>query len=56
MSLLWVLNMSDGNSDLLDIAERSGLPYDIIWKAAQVLSEHGLVKLTVARKFETDTA
>jgi aminopeptidase-like protein len=46
MSLLWVLNMSDGKSDLLHIAERSGLPYDRIRKAAGVLSEHGLVGLS----------
>ena len=46
MSLLWVLNMSDGKSDLLDIAERSGLQYDWIRKAAAVLTDRGLLGLS----------
>ena len=29
MSLLWVLNLSDGNHSLLDIAERSGYEFTI---------------------------
>lgn len=40
---LWVLNLSDGDHSLLDIAERSGLPFSEIRKAADVLREGGLL-------------
>jgi len=40
---LWVLNMSDGEHSLLDIAERSGLPFSAILSAAQLLRETGLL-------------
>jgi aminopeptidase-like protein len=42
---LWVLNMSDGNHSLLDIAERSGLPFSILNDAADLLSSNGLLEL-----------
>ncbi|CAO5181192.1 putative polysaccharide biosynthesis protein with aminopeptidase-like domain [Frankia sp. AiPs1] len=38
MALLWVLNLADGTRSLLDIAERSGLPFDTIAEAAQALA------------------
>ncbi len=41
---LWVLNFSDGNHDLLDIAEKSGLSFDIIAEAATILEKHDLLK------------
>jgi aminopeptidase-like protein len=44
LAMLWVLNLSDGNSSLLDIAEKSGLLFDTINGAAKVLLEHGLLK------------
>jgi aminopeptidase-like protein len=34
---LWVLNLSDGQNSLLDIAERSGLPFSAIEDAAELL-------------------
>ena len=37
MALLWVLNLSDGQHTLLDIAERSGLEFDLIKSAADAL-------------------
>ena len=40
---LWVLNLSDGEHSLLDIAERSGLPFFRISEAASVLSQAGLL-------------
>lgn len=40
---LWVLNLSDGEHSLLDIAERSGLQFGAIHAAAQLLSENGLL-------------
>jgi aminopeptidase-like protein len=41
--LLWVLNLSDGEHDLLAIAERSGLPFAAVADAAEALVEAGLV-------------
>lgn len=40
---LWVLNFSDGAHSLLDIAERSGLPFSAIRAAADSLTEAGLL-------------
>jgi len=40
---LWVLNFSDGERSLLDIAERSGLPFEAIRDAADLLCENGLL-------------
>jgi aminopeptidase-like protein len=44
MAILWVLNLSDGNHTLLDIAERSGMPFDVIKTAADALLEHDLLE------------
>jgi aminopeptidase-like protein len=44
LALLWVLNLSDGNNSLLDIAERSSLRFEAIKEAADVLSESGLLQ------------
>ncbi len=43
-AMLWVLNQSDGEHGLLDIAERSGLVFDTIHEAAGLLLRHGLLK------------
>ncbi len=43
MSLLWVLNLSDGEHSLLDIAERSGTPFSSIHDAAKALLDCGLL-------------
>src|SRR5262249_32776323 len=40
---LWVLNLSDGKHSLLDIAERSGVPFAAIYDAARLLQENGLL-------------
>jgi aminopeptidase-like protein len=42
---LWTLNFSDGRHSLLDIAERSGLPFTAISDAADVLHRAGLLSL-----------
>jgi aminopeptidase-like protein len=42
-ALLWVLNLSDGNSALVDIARRSGLPYAVVRRAAERLEQAGLL-------------
>ena len=43
MAMLWVLNLSDGAHSLLDIAERSDLPFEVIRRMAQLLQAHGLL-------------
>jgi aminopeptidase-like protein len=43
LAMLWVLNLSDGSASLLDIARRSGLPFDAISAAATLLSRHDLL-------------
>lgn len=43
MAMLWVLNLSDGSFSLLDIAERSGLAFDTINDAADMLLRHDLL-------------
>lgn len=42
-ALLWVLNLSDGEHDLLSIAERSGLRFDAVRGAADALVEADLL-------------
>jgi aminopeptidase-like protein len=44
LAMLWVLNLSDGDHRLLEIADRSGYSFDVVHRAAQVLVEHGLLK------------
>jgi aminopeptidase-like protein len=41
---LWVLNLSDGNYSVLDIAERSGLTFDFIRRAIEALTACGLLE------------
>jgi aminopeptidase-like protein len=43
MGFLWVLNLSDGHHSLLDVAERSGLPFDAVRRAAAALADAGLL-------------
>ncbi|MFC0438620.1 DUF4910 domain-containing protein [Kutzneria buriramensis] len=44
MAMLWVLNLSDGDHSLLDVAQRSGLPFATVADAADALRGAGLVK------------
>ena len=44
MALLWLLNLSDGENSLLDIAKRSKLSFEMIIDAAQELAKVGLLK------------
>jgi aminopeptidase-like protein len=48
-AMLWVLNQSDGQHNLLDIAERSGLAFETVHEAAGLLLHHGLLKEVPAR-------
>ena len=42
-AMLWVLNQSDGTRSLLDIAQRSGLPFALLLEAARRLEKAGLL-------------
>jgi aminopeptidase-like protein len=44
MALLWVLNLSDGQHDLLDIAVRSDSPFERVSNAADALVKAGLLE------------
>ncbi|HEV7717317.1 MAG TPA: DUF4910 domain-containing protein, partial [Steroidobacteraceae bacterium] len=43
-ALLWVLNQSDGSNSLLDITEKSRLPFDVIADAADALEGVALLR------------
>lgn len=45
MAVLWVLNQTDGQTDLLAIAERSGLAFSVVREAADALLEANLLAL-----------
>jgi aminopeptidase-like protein len=51
---LWVLNFSDEDHSLLDIAERSGLPFPTIRDAADLLCQAGLLSV-VPQKIRAKT-
>lgn len=44
LAMLWVLNQSDGSKSLLDIAERSGMPFDSIEAIASILRDNDLLE------------
>jgi len=44
MALLWVLNLSDGQHSLLDIADRAGMEFSLILDAAEALIKKDLLK------------
>jgi aminopeptidase-like protein len=44
MAMLWVLNQSDGAHSLLEVAERSGLPFTLLAEVAATLEEAGLLR------------
>jgi aminopeptidase-like protein len=46
---LWVLNLSDGEHSLLDIAERSGLPFSAVHQAAELLLQSELLSVEPER-------
>ncbi|MGH3922845.1 MAG: DUF4910 domain-containing protein, partial [Pseudonocardiaceae bacterium] len=43
MAMLWVLNLSDGSHSLLDIADRSTLPFELVAETAHTLRDAGLL-------------
>ena len=44
LAILWVLNLSDANHSLLDIAEQAKMPFELICGAADLLFQAGLLK------------
>jgi aminopeptidase-like protein len=57
LAMLWTLNLSDGQHSLLDIAEHSGFRFDDIYRVANLLIEHNLLKeLSVSTELPTDKA
>lgn len=44
LAMLWVLNLSDGAHTLLDIANRAGVDFESIRRAADTLCRHGLLE------------
>lgn len=44
-AMLWILNLSDGQHTLLDIAEKSNLEFDLVANVAEVLLHHSLLKI-----------
>ena len=47
MALLWTLNLTDGQHSLLDIAQRSKMPFDAIKQAAKALLDCDLLKQNI---------
>jgi aminopeptidase-like protein len=43
LALFWVLALSDGSRDLLQIAERAALPFELVRDAATLLERHELL-------------
>jgi aminopeptidase-like protein len=46
MAMLWVLNLSDGDHSLLDVAGRAGLPFALVAEVAGTLEDAGLLRRT----------
>jgi aminopeptidase-like protein len=44
LAMLWLLQLSDGTRSLLDVAERAGLRFALVRRAAALLAEHGLLE------------
>ncbi len=44
LAILWVLNLADGEHSLLAMAQRSGMAFNLIYKAAKALLKHDLLQ------------
>jgi len=44
LAMLWVLNLSDGQHTLLDVADRAGLPFELVCETAELLVAHDLLR------------
>lgn len=43
-AVLWILNLADGDHDLLDICQQGQLPWKLVSLAAEALRQQGLIK------------
>ncbi len=48
IAMLWTLQLADGEHDLLAVAERSGLAFELVARAAALLEEHDLLEAVQA--------
>jgi aminopeptidase-like protein len=55
MAMLWILNLSDATHSLLDIAERANLPFAVVQRTAQMLTERGLLEPFIPPQSEPQT-
>jgi len=56
MAMLWLLNLSDETHSVIDIAERSNLPFDCLRTAAATLRENGLLEAVLPRTMKSDVS
>jgi aminopeptidase-like protein len=54
-AMMWVLNLSDGEHDLIAIAEKSGLRIDMLLKVIGELKKHGLLETAGNRRLSTES-
>lgn len=45
-AMMWILNLSDGSNDLIDISDRSKVPVSVLIKASEELKEKGLIRIS----------
>jgi len=50
LAMLWVLSLSDGRNSLLAIAERSGIDFEMVRDAADMLAKCGILRSTEDHK------
>ncbi len=45
LAMLWILNQSDGDNSLLDIAVKANIPFDLVHETAMLLEEKELIEI-----------
>ncbi len=50
LAMLWILNYSDGENDLLDIAIKSNFNFNVLLEVAGLLEQHNLIKKIEQKK------
>lgn len=54
-AMMWVLNLTDGNHDLIDISKRSGIALEILISVVDRLLEKKIIGIDVFRKNKTES-
>jgi len=44
-AVMWILNLSDGTNDIIEISNRSGMSFKTLFKAAEELLDKGLIEI-----------